>query len=82
MTVPRRPNQVVIKVSQPYPLLDSGEYAARCIEATFDWSQSLRVWKAILTFGPAQLHRQAVPRQTLQVPGSREESRRPLCRTT
>jgi hypothetical protein len=42
----------VIRVSTPYPLLDSGEYVAVCVEATFAWARQWKKHMARLVFEP------------------------------
>lgn len=41
-----------ITVSEPFPLLDPGQYVAYCTDATFDWSRQWKKWIAILTLEP------------------------------
>jgi hypothetical protein len=42
----------VIKVAEPYPLLDPGEYVALCTEAAFEWARRWSTWKARLVLEP------------------------------
>jgi hypothetical protein len=41
-----------IRVAEPYPLLDPGEYVALCTEASFEWARRWSAWKALLTLEP------------------------------
>jgi hypothetical protein len=41
-----------IRIAEPYPLLDPGEYVALCTEASFDWSRRWSSWKARLVLEP------------------------------
>jgi hypothetical protein len=41
-----------IKVADPYPLLDPGDYLAICTEANFQWSKQFSAWKARLVLEP------------------------------
>jgi hypothetical protein len=41
-----------IKVAEPYPLLDPGEYVALCTVAAYAWARHLSGWKARLTLEP------------------------------
>jgi hypothetical protein len=41
-----------ITLSKPYPYLDPGNYVARCVEASFDWSSQWRKNIAILKLEP------------------------------
>lgn len=51
-TTPRPANKPAIKASDPYPLLDPGEYVALCTEADYAWARHLGMWKARLTLDP------------------------------
>lgn len=42
----------VIRVAEPYPLLDPGEYVALCTEASFEWARQFSAWKARLVLEP------------------------------
>jgi hypothetical protein len=41
-----------IRVAEPYPLLDPGEYVALCTEAAFEWARRWGTWKARLVLEP------------------------------
>lgn len=41
-----------IRVADPYPLLDPGDYVALCIEASFEWARRWSAWKARLVLEP------------------------------
>jgi hypothetical protein len=41
-----------IRIAEPYPLLDPGEYVALCTEAAYAWARHLSAWKARLTLEP------------------------------
>src|SRR4051794_18969255 len=41
-----------IRVAEPYPLLDPGEYVALCTEASFEWARQFGGWKARLVLEP------------------------------
>lgn len=41
-----------ISLSEPFPLLDSGEYVAVCTEATFAWARQWKKWIARLVLKP------------------------------
>ena len=41
-----------IALSDPFPLLDPGCYAARCSEATYDWARQWKKWIARLVLIP------------------------------
>lgn len=47
-TVPRP----AIRIAEPYPLLDPGEYVALCTEASFEWARRWSAWKARLVLEP------------------------------
>ena len=47
--VERKP---VITTSEPYPLLEEGQYLAECTEADYDWSHRWRQNKARLVLSP------------------------------
>jgi hypothetical protein len=42
-----------IVLSEPFPLLDPGQYAAVCTEATFAWARQWKKWIARLVLEPA-----------------------------
>ena len=42
----------VVTLSEPYPLLDPGEYLALCTEATFAWARQWKKWMARLVLEP------------------------------
>ncbi len=48
----RAANKPPIRVSDPYPLLDPGEYVALCTEADYAWARQHGAWKARLTLEP------------------------------
>ena len=41
-----------IRIAEPYPLLDPGEYVALCTEASFEWAQRFSAWKVRLVLEP------------------------------
>jgi hypothetical protein len=41
-----------ITLSEPFPLLDPGQYVARCTEATFAWARQWKKWIARLVLEP------------------------------
>jgi hypothetical protein len=41
-----------ITISAPYPLLDEGEYLAKCTKASYEWANRYRKWKARLVLDP------------------------------
>jgi hypothetical protein len=41
-----------IRVAEPYPLVDPGEYVALCTEASFEWARRWSAWKARLVLEP------------------------------
>src|ERR1035438_5034178 len=41
-----------IALSEPFPLLDPGQYFARCSEATFAWARQWKKWIARLVLEP------------------------------
>ena len=41
-----------ISLSEPFPLLDSGFYLARCTEATYEWARQWKKWIARLVLEP------------------------------
>ncbi len=41
-----------ITLSEPFPLLDDGQYVARCTEATFAWARQWNKWMARLVLEP------------------------------
>jgi len=41
-----------IRIAEPYPLLDPGEYVALCTEADYAWARHLSAWKARLVLEP------------------------------
>ena len=47
---PRQPQTITL--SRPYPLLDPGEYIARCSDATFAWAGQWKKWIARLVLVP------------------------------
>lgn len=47
-----KPNAATITLGDPYPLLDEGTYRAICTEATFDWANRFKKFKARLTMEP------------------------------
>ncbi len=51
-TTRRTAPKPVIMVAEPYPLLDPGEYVARCTQATFEWARRWSAWKARLVLEP------------------------------
>jgi hypothetical protein len=44
--------QPFITLSEPFPLLDPGQYVARCTEATFAWARQWKKWIARLVLEP------------------------------
>jgi hypothetical protein len=47
-----RKKSAVISVSEPFPLLDPGQYIATCNEATFAWARQWKKWIARLVLEP------------------------------
>ena len=47
-----RQGKPVIKVAEPYPLLDPGEYVARCTQADVAWARQFSAWKVRLALEP------------------------------
>jgi len=41
-----------ISLSEPFPLLDPGQYVARCTDATFAWARQWNKWIARLVLEP------------------------------
>jgi hypothetical protein len=41
-----------ITLSEPFPLLDAGQYTARCSEATYAWARQWKKWIARLVLDP------------------------------
>ncbi len=41
-----------ISLSEPFPLLDAGQYVAVCTEATYAWARQWKKWIARLVLGP------------------------------
>jgi hypothetical protein len=54
LSQPRTPQtkRPSIEVSDPFPLLDPGEYVARCSEATYAWARQWKKWIARLVLEP------------------------------
>ncbi len=48
----RQTAKPAIRVAEPYPLLDPGEYLALCTEASFEWARRWSAWKARLVLEP------------------------------
>jgi len=48
----RTAQKPAIRIAEPYPLLDPGEYVALCTEASFEWARQFGAWKARLVLGP------------------------------
>jgi hypothetical protein len=44
--------QRTVSLSEPYPLLDPGNYVALCTEATLDWARQWRKWIARFALQP------------------------------
>src|SRR4051812_3893071 len=42
----------MIRLSEPFPLLDRGRYLAYCPEASFDWARQWKKWIARLVLNP------------------------------
>ena len=52
IVMPSQAAKAVIKIAEPYPLLDPGEYVARCPEASYSWARQWGAWKARLVLEP------------------------------
>jgi len=53
ITIAPQPKQLPsITLSEPFPLLDEGQYVARCTEATFAWARQWKKWIARLVLEP------------------------------
>jgi len=44
--------QLPIMLSEPFPLLDPGDYVARCSEATYAWARQWSKWRGRLVLEP------------------------------